>query len=162
FRVMQLVGSETSVPVPRTPWFEPEPAAVGSSFFVMERVGGEVPPDVLPYNFGDSWLFDASSEDRSRLQDASVRTLAQIHATALVGAARSSLELDRAEPTPLRRHVADQWEYYTWVSGERPQPLIERCFTWLDANWPESEGPTVLSWGDSRIGNVLYRDFEPV
>ena len=29
-------------------------------------------------------------------------------------------------------------------------------------HWPADEGPTVLSWGDSRIGNVMYRDFEPV
>ena len=28
-------------------------------------------------------------------------------------------------------------------------------------NWPAHESPTVLSWGDSRIGNVLYDDFAP-
>ncbi len=62
----------------------------------------------------------------------------------------------------MRRHVADQWDYYRWVSGDRPQPLIERCFAWLEEHWPDDEGPTALSWGDSRIGNVLYRDFTPV
>ena len=35
-------------------------------------------------------------------------------------------------------------------------PLLERCFAWLDANWPEHEGPTVLSWGDARIGNMMF------
>jgi aminoglycoside phosphotransferase (APT) family kinase protein len=39
--------------------------------------------------------------------------------------------------------------------------LVERGFEWLDANWPSDESPTVLSWGDSRIGNVLYQDFAP-
>ena len=39
-------------------------------------------------------------------------------------------------------------------------PLIERTFEWLDANRPV-EGETVLNWGDARIGNMLYRDFEP-
>ena len=48
-------------------------------FFVMERVEGEVPPDVMPYNFGDSWLYDATPDDQRRLQDASVRVLAEIH-----------------------------------------------------------------------------------
>jgi aminoglycoside phosphotransferase (APT) family kinase protein len=24
------------------------------------------------------------------------------------------------------------------------------------------EGPSLLSWGDARIGNLMYRDFEPV
>jgi aminoglycoside phosphotransferase (APT) family kinase protein len=35
-------------------------------------------------------------------------------------------------------------------------------FDWLDANRPDDAGGTVLSWGDARIGNVLYRDFRPV
>src|SRR5690242_20791167 len=28
-----------------------------------------------------------------------------------------------------------------------------------DEHWPKDVGPTVLSWGDSRVGNVLFRDF---
>jgi aminoglycoside phosphotransferase (APT) family kinase protein len=162
FRVMQLVGRETAVPVPRAPWFEPDATAIGSPFFVMERIDGDVPPDVMPYNFGDSWLYDASPADRLRLQDASAATLARLHAIDLDAVDASFLELDRSEPTPLRRHVADQWDYYRWVSGDRPQSVIEAGFAWLDAHWPDDEGPTALSWGDSRIGNMLYRDFAPV
>ena len=41
-------------------------------------------------------------------------------------------------------------------------PLIDATFAWLEENFPEEEGPTVLSWGDSRIGNMMYRDFQPV
>ena len=162
FRVMQLVAGSTDVPVPPAPWFEPDPAAVGSPFFVMERVEGEVPPDVMPYNFGDSWLYDASRDDQRRLQDATTRTLAELHSIDIEAVDVSFLELERSEPTPLKRHVADQWAYYKWVSGDRPQPVIERCFAWLEEHWPDDEGPTALSWGDSRIGNVLYRDFTPV
>jgi aminoglycoside phosphotransferase (APT) family kinase protein len=68
-----------------------------------------------------------------------------------------------ADRSPLQRHVDEQRAYYEWVvaDGQR-SPLIEAAFDWLDAHWPDEEGPTVLSWGDSRIGNVLYRDFEPV
>jgi aminoglycoside phosphotransferase (APT) family kinase protein len=34
---------------------------------------------------------------------------------------------------------------------------------WLEASWPvEDAAGAVLSWGDARIGNVLYRDFAPV
>jgi aminoglycoside phosphotransferase (APT) family kinase protein len=40
--------------------------------------------------------------------------------------------------------------------------LIEAAFEWLHAHWPDDEGETVFSWGDSRIGNILYRDFAPV
>ena len=35
--------------------------------------------------------------------------------------------------------------------------------SWLEANIPDTSGKdTVLCWGDSRIGNVMYKDFEPV
>lgn len=43
-------------------------------------------------------------------------------------------------------------------------PLVERALAWLEDNFPAdaaAAGP-VLTWGDSRIGNVLYRDFTPV
>ena len=40
-------------------------------------------------------------------------------------------------------------------------PLIERTFDWLDAHAPRRLRP-VFNWGDSRIGNMLWRDFEPV
>ena len=39
--------------------------------------------------------------------------------------------------------------------------LVERGFDWLDRHWPAYESEPVLSWGDSRIGNVIYRDFRP-
>ena len=162
FHIMRLVAAGTSAPVPAAPWFEPDASVVGSPFFVMERVEGDVPPDVMPYNFGDSWLYDASAADQARLQDRSARVLAEIHTLNPTDHDLAFLELDRAEPTALRRHVADQWDYYRWVSGERPQPLIEASFAWLDEHWPDDEGPTVLSWGDSRIGNMLYRDYTPV
>ena len=53
--------------------------------------------------------------------------------------------------------------YYEWVRGDDLRvPVIEAGFAWIEANWPADEGETVISWGDSRIGNILYRDFEPV
>ncbi len=162
FHIMRLVAAETSAPVPAAPWLETDASVVGSPFFVMERVEGVVPPDVMPYNFGDSWLYDAAPADQARLQDASARVLAEIHTLNPVDHDLAFLELDRPEPTALRRHVADQWDYYRWVSGNRPQPLIERSFAWLEDHWPADEGPTALSWGDSRIGNMLYRDYLPV
>lgn len=60
-------------------------------------------------------------------------------------------------------------EFYEWVRGDGPTiPLIDRGFEWLRENWPEESLSgvgrpiDVVSWGDSRPGNVIYRDFEPV
>ena len=51
--------------------------------------------------------------------------------------------------------------YYEWAREDMRLPLIERTFEWLDARRPE-EPRIVLNWGDARIGNMLWRDFEPV
>lgn len=161
FQVIRLVGEATRVPVPRVYWSEPDSGPLGTPFFVMERVAGEVPPDVMPYNFG-SWLSEAPLADQARLQESTVRVLADLHGIADAERRFAFLQLDRPEPTPLGRHVADQWEYYQWVAQGLRSPLIERCFAWLREHWPADEGPAVLSWGDARIGNIMYRDFEPV
>jgi aminoglycoside phosphotransferase (APT) family kinase protein len=162
FQVMGLVAARSSVPVPRTLWFEPEAAHIGSPFFVMERVDGVVPPDIMPYPFG-SWLSEAAPADQDKLQRSSVRVLAELHDMDVGDEDLAFLELDRPGATALRRHIADSLAYYEWVAAEGERsPLIERGFGWLDDHWPTDEGETVISWGDSRIGNMMFRDFEPV
>ena len=161
FRVMQLVGQHTDVPVPAARWLELDPAAIGAPFFVMDRVDGRVPPDVMPYPMG-SWLLEADVADQRALQDASVAVLAGVHSIDIDVVDASFLELGTAGDTPLRRHVANQREYYDWVRGDDVIPVVEEAFDWLDANWPEDEGDTVISWGDARVGNIMYDGFTPV
>ena len=59
YDAMRIVGELTDVPVPTVGWIEPTGEVLGTPFFLMDRVDGVVPPDVMPYNFGDNWLFDA-------------------------------------------------------------------------------------------------------
>lgn len=161
FKVMRLIGERCSAPVPRVLWSETDEAWLGAPFFVMERVDGEVPPDVMPYPFG-SWLADAEPAQQQLLQERSLAVLATIHSVNTTPAERDFLQFQRSGASALRRHVTEQRAYYDWVAQEERSPLIERCFAWLEAHWPVSESEEVISWGDSRIGNLLYRDFVPV
>jgi aminoglycoside phosphotransferase (APT) family kinase protein len=161
FRVMRLTGERTAVPVPRTLWFEPSEQHLGSPFFVMERVDGEVPPDIMPYPFG-SWLSEAAPADQQRLQRSAVRVLTELHGMDASREELAFLASDAAGDSDLRRHVNGQAAYYEWVAEGVRHPLIERAFAWLENHWPDDEGDTVVSWGDSRIGNIIFRDFEPV
>ena len=156
---MRSVAAHSDVPVPQTYWAEQSPAILGGEFFVMERADGDVPPDVMPYNFG-SWLSEANPEQRARLQHESIKVLADLHAIPL-----SAFDfLNSGDQTSaLRRHVTEQRHYYEWVAKDaRRSPLIEQGFDWLDEHWPSDEGPTVPCWGDARIGNIMYREFTPV
>ena len=167
--LLRAVADLTSVPVPAVRWWEPDRSWLGAPFFVMDRVDGEVPPDVMPYNFGDNWLFAASPEDQRTLQDATVAVLAELHG--IEGAAeRFAFLAPPADDPPtagdggaLRRHVAHTRAWYDWsvrVSGLRSS-LVESGFARLDEAWPGDGGEAVLSWGDARIGNVIYRGFRP-
>ncbi|MEX0875442.1 MAG: phosphotransferase family protein [Actinomycetota bacterium] len=162
-RAIRLVGELTSVPVPKVWWSEADPSVLDVPFFVMERIEGEVPPDVMPYNFGDSWLFAAAASDQRRLQDSSVAVLAKLHAIERPTETFEFLECDEPGDTHLRRHVAHTraWYEYCATGGDR-SPLIERAFAWIESNWPSTESDPVVIWGDSRIGNMMFRDFEPV
>lgn len=160
FRLLQLLSERSAIPVPAVRWLELDAQHLGAPFFVMDRVEGRVPPDVLPYTFG-SWLSDASPEEQRALQDSSVALLADLHATDTKDVDTSFLEFDLPGATPLERHIENQRRYYQWMRGPRRHPIIEQTFAWLETHWPEDESKAVVSWGDSRIGNILYQGFEP-
>jgi len=165
YDAMRIVGERTTVPVPTVGLFEPTGEVLGTPFFLMDRIEGLVPPDVPPYNWGDNWLADASPEDQRRLQDGTVRAIAGLHA--IPDAEDTFPFLDRTDQpgaTALARNLAWVRGWYAWsVPDLGPAPIAERTLTWLEANLPDTSGcDPVLCWGDSRIGNVLYRDFTPV
>ncbi|MBV9484531.1 MAG: phosphotransferase family protein [Frankiaceae bacterium] len=163
FDVIRSVGEITDAPVPKTWWCETSRDPMGAPFFVMSRVDGVVPPDVMPYTFGDNWLFDAPDDQQRKLQDSTVEAVAALHAIDNPTERFHFLERSAPGDTHLRRHVANTAAWYEMVKADGAfSPLVERGFAWLEANWPAQESKPVLSWGDSRIGNVLYDDFAPV
>ncbi len=166
FELLRQVAELTDVPVPRVRWIEPTGELLGSPFFLMDHVEGLVPPDVMPYTFGGNWFADAPADRQRRLQDATVDVLARLHA--IPDAAQRFaflIDVDPPGDTPLRRHFAWLGDWYRFaVPDIGRSPLVERALDWLEDNFPAeiATGESVLVWGDSRIGNVLYRDFEPV
>ena len=167
YEAIRLAGELAGVPVPPLGLNEPTGDVLGTPFFLMHRLAGVVPPDVLPYNFGDNWLFDAAPEQQQALQRNSVDVLAKLHG--IPDAATTFAFLDPAATghvgaTPLARNLAKTkaWYDYAVREGSPASPLVERGLAWLGANLPTAEGEPVLCWGDARIGNMMYSDFKPV
>lgn len=158
FRVIRLVGEHTTVPVPTTRWLETDPGVLGTPFFVMERVDGVAAPDVPPYVF-EGWLHDLDDDGRATVERNAVGVLAGIHGIDRSSVDTSFLELDRPGDTPLERHVAEWDAYHAWAVGDRVHPIIEDGRRWLGDNMP-TETDAVVSWGDSRIGNMLWQGTE--
>jgi len=164
FEVLRLVADHTTAPVPPTMWFEDDPDVLGAAFMVMGRVNGAVPPDILPYTFGDCWVTEGSDEDRAKMELSVVDALAAIHT---VQPDRHDLSFLEPAPvtgpitggTALQRHL-DWWDQYrSWATASQASPLLDACFDWLRSTCPDNT-KAALSWGDSRIGNMLFEDFE--
>lgn len=161
YRVMELVGRHTAAPVPRTLWLEEDETVIGSPFFVMERVDGQVPQDVLPYTFGDTWLDGTTPDQWRQLQRSALSAVAEIHRIT-----PAEHDLSFLGPTAiddgrsvLDRHLSEWEDYLHWVTGDDPGELLPACFTWLRDHLPDAPDAR-LSWGDARIGNMLFAGHE--
>lgn len=165
YDAMRLAGELTDVPVPAVRWFEQTGAVLGTPLFLMDRVEGIVPPDVMPYPFGDNWLYDADPADQDRLARSSIEAIVKLHAIADPAATFGFLDpavTGNDGATPLARNLAKTRAWYEWAALDLTRsPLVDRALAWLEANLPATD-EAVLCWGDARIGNMMYRDFEPV
>jgi aminoglycoside phosphotransferase (APT) family kinase protein len=162
FHLIDEVSKRCGVPLPALRWNQPDGDPLGTAFFVMDQVEGRVPLDNPPYVFG-GWLLDATPDERAQLERASVKIVADLHAIPDPAAAFEWLRPPAGTST-LRWHVDQQHAYYRWALADDGIriPIIERSLDWLEQNWPADTGPDVLSWGDSRIGNIIYDGFTPV
>jgi aminoglycoside phosphotransferase (APT) family kinase protein len=159
-KCMDLVRADTDVPAPEVAFFEHDDEWLRTPFLVMKRIDGESPPDIPPYVFG-GWVMDATPEDRRKLQNSSISVLARLHELTPKTHDLSFLALPQHGASAMDQQLGYQRWYYEWARAGVSYPLIERTLAWLDAHRPP-EGDPVLNWGDARIGNMLYADFEPV
>lgn len=161
YRVMEaMTRGRTGVPLPGLGWYEEDPSWLGVPFFTMDHVEGLVPPDNLPYTM-EGWVLAASPEEQARLWWTGLEAMARIH-TADWRALGLDWLADSGRGRPgLEQQLAYYREFLDWTAQGRPQPVVEAAWEWLVANQPTEDGSVVLCWGDSRIGNVIWRDFEP-
>jgi aminoglycoside phosphotransferase (APT) family kinase protein len=140
--------AETPVPAPRIVGVETDPAILGGRFLVMEHIDGRVPPDDPPYSMA-GWVLELSREEQGRLVDNAIATVVDVSR-----ADWSGLDLPRVG---IDAQVA--YLDHLHATGHRgsPHPTIAAGLDYLRANAPSGEALT-LSWGDARIGNLLFAD----
>lgn len=158
-RCMEAVRRH-GVPTPTVLWESGDVDVLGRPFYVMERVDGQVPRDNLPYTI-EGFPLDRSPSEQRALWEASIETLAAIHSIDVEAAGLGFL--DRAEHGPPGfGQQLGWWHSYREWAIERPLTTIDEAFERLAATLPGDEpGPVGLCWGDSRIGNIIFRDLAP-
>ena len=161
FRIMQTLAERTDVPVPPVHWLEEDPAVLGAPFYVMSRVEGDIPTDNPPYTL-EGFLLGATPKERRRLYTTGLDAMARIHSLDW-----QSLGLEYvARPGPdapgVDAELAYMQRYFEWAAEGRPQPVAEATWDWLQANRPGDGNEVRLCWGDSRISNQIFDDFNCV
>jgi aminoglycoside phosphotransferase (APT) family kinase protein len=136
-----------------------DPAVIGTPFFVMEFVAGDVPAVDPPYTVAGFFASAAPSQRRDMLTDG-VRVLANVHALDWRAAGLAWLVPPGAAPTMGRQ--LDLWEAYSRAElGERRHALLDRAFDVLHRHLPPGSEPS-LCWGDPRPGNMIWSGFRCV
>lgn len=149
-----LAGSE--VPVARVRWLEEDAAILGSPFYVMDRIEGDVPSEVPNYHaFG--FCHEATPERRARLWWNGIEALARIHRLDWRARGLDFLDVPPAGTGPLDQQLAYYARYLEWVRRGRPQPILQAALAWLREHRyvPRRVG---LCWGDARLPNLMFRD----
>jgi len=146
FRVLQALG-ETPVPAPRALWLEATGAVLGTSFYLMELVVGEIP---LP------WDESIPSEVRAAMHAAFVDALADLHR---VDWAAGNLQFlgvpaDPGDPAALE---LDRCRELLGRIALRPYPVLHEVIAWLDERRPRCPRLTLVH-DDYRMGNFVWRD----
>jgi aminoglycoside phosphotransferase (APT) family kinase protein len=162
YRVMHtLAEGGAGVPLPTLGWYEEDPQYLGVPFFTMDHVEGEVPADNLPYTM-EGWVIDATPEQQARLWWSGIDALAAVHRADWRGLGLEWLVAGSSEPPGIGREMAYYRRFLDWAAPDLKVPVIESTWQWLLEHQPTETGDLVLSWGDSRIGNVIWHDFEAV
>ena len=158
-RIMEGVRSVSAVPLAPILGGERKPTVIGTPFFVMEFIAGDVPAVDPPYTV-EGFFAAAAPAQRARLVGDGLRVLAGVHGVDWQAAGLQWLVPPGAAPTMARQ--LELWEAFAERElGERRHPLLEQAFGVLHRHLGPGSAPT-LCWGDPRPGNMIWRDFRCV
>ena len=157
--VMQALAERSDVPMARVHWLETDRSWFGQPFWLMDRVDGDIPSDAPPYA-GSGWLHDATAEQQRRAWDAGIDAMARVHGVD-VDALGLPVGTYPAVDDTVGWHLDHVERFLTWAEDGTPHRTARQALAVLRAERPPEppEGPC-LCWGDARLSNLIYRDFE--
>ncbi len=146
----QTLADVPGVPVPTVVGHD-DGDVLGRPFFVMERIEGQVPGDTPPFHSAGWVKDDLTTQQRREMWTDSVTVMARLHQ--LDADRFSFLQRPHLGASGLEQDLNHWLEYRHWAQAEHP--VIEAAAQWLIDNLPKRP-PTELSWGDSRVGNMMF------
>ena len=152
-KVMEALAP-TPVPVAPLLGWEADPAVIGTPFFVMDFIDGDVPSLDPPYTTS-GFFAEAAPLDRNEMIADGLRVLAAVHRVNWRSAGLGWLLAPSTAPTLA--HQLELWQAYAAAElGERRHPALEQAADLLHRHLPTGS-PPALCWGDPRPGNMIWR-----
>jgi len=159
YRMMKSLA-QTAVPVPAMYWLEEDPGPLGSAFYIMERLDGQVPSDSPPYH-AEGWLHDSAPGDRARLWNSGLDAMSEVHKLDWRKPEFAFLEGPAPGQTTAQAQMAYWENFMEWGLDRSRYELIGRGFDWLQSNLP-GESEVGICWGDARISNQIFSDYQAI
>jgi aminoglycoside phosphotransferase (APT) family kinase protein len=155
FLLQRGLARHSEVPVAEMVACEEDPSILGAPFYVMTRVRGEVPRDEPPYH-SEGFLHEAAVPERVASWWSGVEVLVHLHA---VDPPRAGLDfLSGGWQAPGVAAKLASWErFMRWAAAGETYDLIERGLEWLRRGPPADPEHPVVTWGDAKPGNVMFR-----
>jgi aminoglycoside phosphotransferase (APT) family kinase protein len=152
FDLLRALHDGAHVKVAEPLWFEEDSSVLGLPFYVMRRLEGRVPVSFPPYNQA-GFLFDAAPAERARLWRSAMEELGRIAVTPPAAVAGVLARPERG-PSGFDQHVNYWREAREWAASDRAPSLLA-AEAWFAKHRP-THAPAGLTWGDARIGNMMF------
>ena len=155
FKVLQVFRDRELVKVPSVLWFDDDSSRFGRPFFVMEQMRGRVPVSHPVYNSA-GWLVEATPAERRTVWESALREMARIH---LVSPELVPFVSPRKPGVSGFEHTLQYArEHYAWATAGADHQVGERLYEWVFGHVPDVAPPVGVSWGDARMGNMMFGD----
>jgi aminoglycoside phosphotransferase (APT) family kinase protein len=160
YRVMRgLADGGADIKLPPLGAYEEDPQYLGAPFFTMDHVEGLVPSDAIPYTM-EGWVADATPAQQEKMWWSGIEALASVHRSDWRALGLDWLDQPARGKPGLDQQLSYYRDFLDWSTKGVRVPLLESVWQWLLDHRPDETGDVVLSWGDSRIGNIIWDDFE--
>lgn len=151
YRIYEILGNKTSIPVPKVLWLEEDHKWLGQPFFVMERIEG-----VISSN-DQQTLLTQYRHIHEKLGQQVAHILADTHNLDWQSLGMSFLG-EAPAPDKAALHEVEHWEGVMHREQLEPQPELEAAFCWMKRHLPPPAQRITIVHGDYRVGNFLYND----
>ncbi len=153
YRILSALR-DTDIPLPNPVLACEDHDVIGSDFYVMNRLEGDVIRDTEPDRF-------ATPDARRRIGKELIDILTRIHAVDYKAVGLEEL----GKPEGFTRRQVSTWtRQWQWASeatfSVREIPQLEEVKVWLEENVP-SDHPKTLFHGDYKLDNVMFEPGTP-